>query len=379
MISRVIQLSNPHLARNQMKYVQDSIVSGKLSSSGKYSQECESYFNQYFDPSISLLTHTCTDALEMIALLINIKEGDEIIIPSFTFVSTASAFLLRGVKIVWADSQFNHPNVDVEHIFSLITSNTKAIVVVHYAGLSVDLNRLIDYCRVRKIFIIEDAAQAFHSHYYNRKVGTIGDFATFSFHDTKPISCGEGGLLVVNNPDYVESACVVLEKGTDRRSFINGQVEQYQWKSLGSSFGASQLQAACLLAQLEDVELIFSTRQVIWEEYCKAFEQSSLLQYFRLPIQVTYSNYNTSIFYLELLNTEDRNRLIKYLNLKGIQASFHYLPLHTSPMMHGKVVTDCPYAEYWSKHLLRLPLHTSMTIKDVHYIVNEISRFYFSE
>ncbi|MEO6189162.1 MAG: dTDP-4-amino-4,6-dideoxygalactose transaminase [Saprospiraceae bacterium] len=373
---RFIPLHKPHIADNQLKYIADAMDIGKLSSLGKYTELCETFFKEYFNGSTCLLTHSCTDALELIALLIDIKSGDEVIVPSFTFVSTANAFMLRGANIVWADSQSDHPNVSIEHIQTLINSKTKAIVVVHYAGLSIDMDALMSLCILHKIILIEDAAQALHSKYRGRRIGTMGHLATFSFHDTKPISCGEGGLLVINDSTYVAQAYRFLEKGTDRHAFLQGLVNQYQWMSLGSSFAASQLQAACLYAQLEEINWVFSKRKLLWARYVELLNVPQNKVNYRLPKLVDYSENNTSIFYLEILDAKKRNELIVFMNERGVAASFHYLALHKSPMVKKLATMQLPYSEYWTDHLLRLPIHTFLDFEEVDYVVSKLKEFF---
>ncbi len=359
MSHKKITLSKPRQAKNQLNYAQQVIESGHWSSSNYFTKKCETFFNYYFDLNTSLLTHSCTDALELISLLIDIQEDDEIIIPSFTFVSTANAFLLRGANIIWCDSQPDHPNVSIDQILPLISLKTKAIVVVHYAGLCVDMDPIIDVCKQRNILLIEDAAQALTSEYKGRKAGTQGDFGTFSFHDTKPISCGEGGLLVVNSLEYYDQAIIHLEKGTDRHAFLQGQVNKYQWKNIGSSYAPSEFQSSQLLAQLEELEIIFDTRKKLWNHYISILG-SNRSNKIRLPKNFDYSNYNTSIMYLEILDENYRNELIQLMNRNGISASFHYLALHSSPYGRRISSQECPNASYWEKHILRLPLHTDM-------------------
>ncbi|MCC6815197.1 MAG: dTDP-4-amino-4,6-dideoxygalactose transaminase [Saprospiraceae bacterium] len=367
-----IPLSKPYQAKNQLRYAQQVIESSYWSSSHYFSKRCEEFFNSYFGIHSCLLTHSCTDALELISLLIDIQEGDEVIVPSFTFVSTANAFLLRGAKIVWCDSQTDHPNISIDQILPLITHKTKAIVVVHYAGLCVDMDPIIEICKQKNIFLIEDAAQALSSEYKGRKAGTLGDFATFSFHDTKPISCGEGGLLVINNSKYCDQALIHLEKGTDRHAYLQGQINKYQWMNLGSSYAPSEFQSSQLLAQLEEIEIIFDIRKKIWNQYITQLN-SIRTSKFRLPKIFDYSDYNTSILYLEIMEECHRNELIHLLNRNGISATFHYLALHSSPYGRRMNHQECPNASYWEKQILRLPLHTDVEEADVEKICKLLS------
>ena len=368
-----ISLSKPYRASNELTYLKESLDSGHVSSLGVFAQKCESWFEQHLSCSRALMTHSCTAALEMVALLIETQPGDEIILPSFTFVSTANAFALRGASLKFADSLPNHPNVDPASIISLISSKTKAIVVVHYAGMAVDMDSLLVICREKNIFLIKDAAQGMYSHYKNRPVGTIGDFATFSFHETKPISCGEGGMLIINRPEYIPLAEKILEKGTNKIEFKRGGVQSYEWNCLGSSFAASQLQAAVLLAQLEEVDMIFEIRKSKWQIYDRELkiENSS----FRLPQSSDFSSYNTSVFYLEILKPSLRNILIRKFNEKGIQASFHYKCLHTCPFGKQWNKEELPNAKYWEENIIRLPLHTDLSDLEVVKIIGILNEF----
>lgn len=368
-----ITLSKPYRATNELEYLKKVLDSGHVASLGEFSHQCESWFELHLKCKKALMTHSCTAALEVIALMIGIQPGDEVILPSFTFVSTANAFALRGARIRFADSLPHHPNVHPESILSLISSRTKAIVVVHYAGMAVDMDPLLEVCRERNIFLIEDAAQGMQSHYKNKPVGTIGDFATFSFHDTKPVSCGEGGMLVINRSEYIPLAEQILEKGTNRIEFKKGGIRSYDWQCLGSSYGASQLQAAVLFAQLEEIDLIFESRKKIWQIYSDElnFGNSSI----RFPYLFNYSEYNTSIFYLEVLRPALRNYLIHKFEAMGIQVSFHYKCLHLSPFGKQWKEEDLPNAKYWEENILRLPLHPFLTGGDVKKITSLLEEF----
>lgn len=371
-----LPLHIPHVALNQIKYLSEAIRSGRLSSYGFFSQKCEDYFKDIFNSSDCFLTHSCTAALEMTALLLELEKDDEVIVPSFTFVSTANAFALRSCKIRWADSQKFHPNTSIAEIEPLINSKTKAIVVVHYAGFAVDLDPILALCRKYHLALIEDAAQALNGFYKGQRLGSLGDFSTFSFHDTKPISCGEGGLLVVNNKKYSDKARQILEKGTDRQAFLMGHTPLYQWQALGSSYAASQLQASCLLAQLEELEFVFDKRKMLWNKYVELFNSEGSFSHFKLPALSEFTTYNTSVFYIELLSKEHRDNCIQYLNKFGIGASFHYLPLHSSPFGSQYSSEICKNAEYWSSHILRLPMYASMEILDVEFVVRKVLDYF---
>ena len=374
-----IPLCKPYHSKNELTYFKEVLDSGKISSSGKFSQMCESFFEDYFNGSRCLMTHTCTDALEMVALLLDIQKGDEIILPSYTFVSTANPFVMQGANLRFADSRFDHPNVDVASIMSLVSDKTKAIVVVHYAGLAVDMEELIAICKAKEIILIEDAAQAFGSSYKGQKLGAIGDLACFSFHDTKQISCGEGGLLVINNPIFRKRAELLLEKGTNRLAFKKGMAISYDWQDVGSSFGASQLQAAVLYSQLEEMDTILESRKNIYEQYENQLAELQLKGYIRIPKIFDFCSFKSVSFFIELPERKHRNLLMQYLNQLGIQAGFHYLCLHKSPFYRRIEFIELPNAMYWQEHLLRLPLYPDLNASQLLIIPNAIKAYFINE
>ncbi len=374
-----IPLCKPYHSKHELTYLKEVLDSGKISSSGKFSQLCESFFENYFNGSQCLLTHTCTDALEMVALLLDIQENDEIILPSYTFVSTANPFVMQGATLRFADSRADHPNVDVASIMSLVNEKTKAIVVVHYAGMAVDMEELKAICKAKGIILIEDAAQAFGSSYNGQKLGSMGDLVCFSFHDTKQISCGEGGLLVINNPIFRKRAELLLEKGTNRLAFKKGMAISYDWQDVGSSFGASQLQAAVLYSQLEEMDTILERRKSIYELYENQLAELQQKGFIRLPKTFEFCSFKSASFFIELPEGRYRNLLMNYLNQLGIQACFHYLCLHNSPFYQKIELINLPNAIYWQEHLLRLPLYPDLNPSQLLIITDAIKTYFINE
>ena len=374
-MDQLISLNRPYTAIKQLDYLQDVFHSGNWSSQGRYTRKCNQLFRDYFETGDNLLTHSCTAALEIAALLLDLVEGDEVIVPAYTFVTTASAFALRGARIVWADSTREHPNISAETVRPLINQKTKAVVMVHYAGNSRGVEQLLDLCEEYGVLFIEDAAQAYFSRAGGRFAGSYGSMSAISFHDTKPVSCGEGGLLQINEQKWVDRAKIILEKGTDRLLYLGGKVSEYNWRDLGSSYAASEIQAAVLLAQLEESPQIFLLRRALWDQYVHLLS-SGLDHAIKLPLnQIPYAN-NTSVFYIEILEASRRKDCIAFLRSKGIGASFHYLNLCESPFGFRYKTRDCPNAQYWADHLIRLPLHTEMSAMDVHYIAEMVRRYF---
>ncbi|WP_017260210.1 dTDP-4-amino-4,6-dideoxygalactose transaminase [Pedobacter arcticus] len=376
-----IGFNKPYLTGNENKYITDAVASGKISGNGKYTQLCQDFFEKRYGFRKCLLTTSCTDALEMCAILLNIKDGDEVIIPSYTFVSTANPFLLRGAKIVFADSMDINPNIDAELIEVLITPKTKAIVVVHYAGIACDMDKIMAISKKYNLFVVEDAAQAIDSFYtgmdgVKKPLGSIGHLAAFSFHETKNIISGEGGMLVVNDDRFVARAEIIWEKGTNRSAFWRGEVDKYNWVDIGSSFLPSEIIAAFLWAQLENLDDIQKKRKEIWEQY-----YSGLLNYrgkskVKLPVVPGYATNNAHMFYIVFETIENRNLLIKKLKDKQINAVFHYLSLHNSPFftnLHdGRILEK---SDSYSNKLLRLPMFYELTTEKINKIITNTKTF----
>lgn len=373
----MIDFNRPCLAGNEEKYVLDSMHSGKTSGNGKYTKLCHSFFESNFQINKALLTTSCTDALEMSAMLCSLKEGDEVIIPSFTFVSTALAFVRERAKIVFADSLKDHPNIDASQIEGLITPNTKAIVVVHYAGVACDMDEITALAKKFNLFVIEDAAQGIDSKYKDKFLGTIGDFGTFSFHETKNIQCGEGGLLAVNSMAYAKRAEILWEKGTNRAEFFRGEVNKYEWVDIGSSFLPSEITSAYLYGQLEQLGKIQDKRKALWNRYFENLADLAKNQFFELPNIPSFATNNAHMFYLITKNLEQRTKLTNILREKGIHAVFHYLALHKSPYFKDQHSgNELANAVKFENCLLRLPLYNDLKLSQIDYICEQIKRFF---
>ncbi|GAB1055861.1 MAG: dTDP-4-amino-4,6-dideoxygalactose transaminase [Shewanella algae] len=373
----MIPFNKPFSIGKEVEYISDAIRRGKIAGDGYYTQKCQEFFESKYGLKKTLLTTSCTDALEMAAILLDIQPGDEIIAPSYTFVSTVNAFALRGANIVFADSYSDHPNIDPKKIAKLITPKTKAIVVVHYAGVACDMDTIMSISRQYGIPVVEDAAQAIDSYYKGKPLGSIGTFGTFSFHETKNIIAGEGGLLAINDEQYIHRAEIIREKGTNRSSFFRGEVAKYGWVDIGSSFLPSDIIAAYLYAQLENIDCIQARRKAIWERYYDSL--SSVLPNnsgIQLPTVSACSTNNAHMFYLVCENLEQRTSLIQHLKDNGVHAVFHYLSLHTSEYYKTKHIdNELPHSDFFTDTLIRLPLFYELTNEQVEYICEKISEF----
>ena len=372
----MIPFNKPYLTGKETKYIEQAVASGKISGNGMFTKKCQQFFEDRYGIKKALLTTSCTDALEMCAILLNIKEGDEIIMPSYTFVSTANAFVLRGAKIVFADSRKDQPNIDESKIESLITEKTKAIVVVHYAGISCEMDVIMEISNNYNLFVVEDAAQAIESTYKGKQLGTIGHLGTFSFHETKNIQCGEGGLLLINDKQFLERAEVIWEKGTNRSAFFRGEIDKYGWIDIGSSFLPSELNAAFLWAQLENIEKIQNRRKEIWNIYNEGLQKLKTKK-IQLHNHPNYATNNAHMFYLVCNSLQERTALIKYLKVRKQYAVFHYLSLHNSPYYIGKhdgrILGN---SDYYSNTLLRLPMYYNLKIEEQQTVIQNIINFY---
>ena len=376
----MIPFNKPYLTGNETAYIEEAVKSGKISGNGKYTKLCQNFFEENYKIKKCLLTTSCTDALEMAAILIDIKEGDEIIIPSYTFVSTANAFVLRGAKIVFADSKNDHPNIDETKIESLITSKTKAIVPVHYAGVACEMDTIMDLAKKHNLFVIEDAAQAIDSYYtgkdgVKKPLGCIGHLAAFSFHETKNIISGEGGLLAINDQQFIERAEIIWEKGTNRSSFFRGEVDKYGWVDIGSSFLPSEIIAAFLWAQLENLKKIQSVRKSHWEKYNIELREWADKNEIELPKIPSYATNNAHMFYLVCKDLEQRTKLLTYLKQNEILAVFHYISLHKSPFYLSRHNGgELPETDRYTDTLVRLPLFYELTEhqQKVINVINEV-------
>jgi dTDP-4-amino-4,6-dideoxygalactose transaminase len=375
----MITFNKPYISGNEYEYIADAVDSKKLSGNGKYTQLCQQYFEERYGFNKCLLTTSCTDALEMAALLLDIQPGDEVIIPSYTFVSTANAFVLRGAKIVFADSKNDEPNIDTTIIENLITKNTKAIVPVHYAGVACDMDAIMRLADKYNLYVVEDAAQAIDSFYISKDgvrkpLGSIGHLAAFSFHETKNIISGEGGMLVVNDKRFIERAEIIWEKGTNRSSFFRGEIDKYGWVDIGSSFLPSEIVAAFLWAQLENLDNIQNRRKKIWNEYLNPLIKFSENGNFSLPYLPNYATNNAHLFYLVFSDIETRTSFISFLLESNIHSVFHYLSLHKSPFYSKKHDgRELPNSDRFSDCLVRLPFYYELEVKKV---VDVISKYY---
>ncbi|MCB9285099.1 MAG: dTDP-4-amino-4,6-dideoxygalactose transaminase [Lewinellaceae bacterium] len=354
-------------------FPQDQAVKGILR--GSYAGAVEQWFRDQYDSAGVALTASCTNALELAALLLDLQPGDEIIMPSYTFVSTANAFVLRGARPVFCDSSADSPNPNLEHLESLISPRTRALVIVHYAGACLDMDRLRALADRHRLPLIEDAAHAIDARYRGRLLGTFGDFATFSFHETKNITCGQGGALLINNPAYLERARTLSDCGTNRHQFQLGKVSCYSWVDIGSVYNLSELNCAYLLPQLQQLHLITEKRRLLWNAYRRALEPLAARGLLTLPPTDPRCEHNAHLFWITLRSKKERDHLLSRLREQGIQASFHYDGLHRSPWYtrhYGAV--SLPHAERYGDCLLRLPLYYDLTLEEVAYCTDKIVR-----
>ena len=373
----VIPFNKPFIAGNEIEYIKEAVYAGKISGDGNYSKKCQSYFEEKYGFKRTLLTTSCTDALEMASLLCNIEPGDEVILPSYTFVSTANAFALRGAKLVFADSMDTIPNIDPDQIQKLISPATKAIVTVHYGGMACMMDEIMAIARSNNLFVIEDAAQAIDSYYKGKPLGSIGHLAAFSFHETKNIISGEGGMIVINNDDMLKRAEILREKGTNRAAFFRAEVEEYNWVDLGSSFLPSEIIAAYLWGQLEHLTEIQEKRLLLWNNYYDKLRVLNEKGFIKLPKIPDYATNNAHIFYFLTRNAKERTQLAEYLKERGVIAVFHYISLHSSPYYtkkHGKRILS--NADRYTDTLLRLPLFFEMNLEMVNEVVDLIENFF---
>ncbi len=404
----MIPFNQPFLTGKETQYIEAAVQSGKISGNGDFTKKCHAFFEERYGFRKCLLTTSCTDALEMAAILLDIQPGDEVILPSYTFVSTANAFVLRGAKLVFADSSPEHPNMDVATLEALITPRTKAIVPVHYAGMACDMRAIMQLAEKHGLFVVEDAAQSVDTYYIKtgdrrRKTGdgepktedgpnpmpqipdpqspiptgSIGHMAAFSFHETKNIIAGEGGMLVINDERFVQRAEIIWEKGTNRAAFWRGEVDKYGWVDVGSSFLPSEVIAAFLYAQLEHLDVIQTRRLAIWNRYYEALlplQEKGLLQLPRVP---AHSTNNAHMFYLVLPDAGIRDAFIGHLKKEGIMAVFHYLSLHHSPYYLDKHDgRELPFSDHYSDCLVRLPLYYELTSEEQDRVIDGVMGFF---
>lgn len=377
----MVFFNEPYFVGNETKYISDAVQSGHISGNGQFTKRCQSFFENRYGFKKTLLTTSCTDALEMCALLLDIQPGDEVIIPSYTFVSTALAFIRQGAVVKFVDSRIDHPGMDEDQIERLITSKTKAIVPVHYAGVACDMDKIMALAEKYGLFVVEDAAQAIDNYYTNaigekRPLGSIGHLATFSFHETKNIQCGEGGLLVINDDRFIHRAEIIWEKGTNRAAFFRGAINKYGWVDTGSSFLPSEIIAAFLWAQLETLESIQRKRKNLWDAYYDGLVHWGAENNVQLPMSPAYTQPNGHMFYLVFPHVELRTSFIQYLRKRKVEAVFHYQSLHKSEYYINKHDgRNLSQSDYYTDGLVRLPLHMGIDEVTAKLIIDTINEF----
>lgn len=360
------------------KYIHEAIESHKLCGDNSFTCRCNDWLSNNIGVARSLLTTSCTHALEMAAILCDLKEGDEVILPSYTFVSTATAFALRGAKLVFVDIRPDTMNIDENLIEEAITERTKAIVPVHYAGVACEMDRLLEIAKKHNLYVVEDAAQAIFSKYKGRSLGSIGDYGCLSFHETKNLSMGEGGALLIRDADNAERAEIIREKGTNRSKFFRGQVDKYTWVDIGSSYLPSELNAAYLWGQLENYKTIQNSRMAAWELYFESLKELAANNRIELPYIPDQCEHNAHMFYIKTKDLQERTELIQYLKSKEIHAVFHYIPLHSAPagIKYGNFFGEDKYTTSESERLLRLPLYYGIENSAIEYVCNQVKEFY---
>lgn len=377
----MINFNVPPFTGREMDYIRQAVENQKICGDGEFTHKCNAWIEAKTGTKKCLLTTSCTHALEMAALLTEIKEGDEIIMPSYTFVSTADAFVLRGAKVVFVDIRPDTMNIDETLIEDAVTERTKAIAVVHYAGVGCEMDRIMEIARKHGLFVIEDAAQGIMASYKGKPLGTIGDFGCFSFHETKNYSMGEGGALLIRDEKYIENAEIFREKGTDRSKYFRGQVDKYRWMNYGSSYLPSDMNAAYLYAQLEMADEINDIRLARWSSYYEQLKPLEEQGRIELPYIPQGCVQNGHMFYIKTKDLEERKRLIQFLKENGILAVFHYVPLHTAPagIKFGRFHGEDKYTTKESERLLRLPMFYKLTEENVAYITGKVKEFYGNE
>jgi dTDP-4-amino-4,6-dideoxygalactose transaminase len=372
----MINFNKPYLTGKEMHYMYQAVYSGKISGNGLFTKKCQAFLEDKFGFKKSLLTTSCTDALEMCAILAELKPGDEVIVPSYTFVSTALAFVREGAEIVFADSGSANPNLDADRLEELITSRTRAIVPVHYAGIACDMDKIMALADKYNLLVIEDAAQAIDSYYKGRPLGSIGHLAAFSFHETKNINAGEGGLLAINDERFIARAEIIWEKGTNRNQFFRGEVDKYGWIDTGSSFLPSEIIAAYLYAQLENMEDIQKKRKKMWSKYYNDLKSWCEANKIMMPCLPHYATNCGHMFYLVFQSLSQRTAFITHLKNNGIYAVFHYLSLHKSPYFKDKYQgSDLCYSDRYTDCLVRLPLYYELSDQDLDKIIDVVKSF----
>lgn len=374
----MINFNVPPFTGKEMDYMKDAVTNEKICGDGAYTKKCNAWIEKKTKTGKCLLTTSCTHALELAALLAEIKPGDEVIMPAFTFVSTADAFVLRGAKVVFVDIRPDTMNIDETKIEAAITEKTKAIAPVHYAGVACEMDTIMEIAKKHNLFVVEDAAQGLMSTYKGKALGTIGDFGTFSFHETKNYSMGEGGALLIRDEEHLELAEIMREKGTNRSKFFRGQIDKYTWVEFGSSYLPSDLNAAYLWAQLELAEEINEDRLASWNRYNEGLASLADKGCIELPFIPEECVHNAHMFYIKTKDMEERSKLIKFLKENEILSVFHYIPLHTAPagIKYGRFHGQDQYTTKESERLLRLPMYYGLKPEQVDYIISKVKEFY---
>lgn len=374
----MINFNVPPYTGKEVEYMKEAIENQKICGDGPFTKSCSEWIEEQTGTAKCLLTTSCTHATELAALLADIKEGDEVILPSYTFVSTADAFVLRGAKAVFVDIRPDTMNIDEILIEDAITERTKAIVPVHYAGVGCEMDVIMDIARRHNLMVVEDAAQGIMASYKGKPLGTFGEFGCFSFHETKNFSMGEGGALLIRDEKYIETAEIFREKGTDRSKYYRGQVDKYRWQEYGSSYLPSDLNAAYLYAQLELAEEITQARMDRWNQYKELLAPLAERGRIELPFIPEHCSHNAHMFYIKTKDMEERSRLIDFLKERGVHAVFHYVPLHSAPAgkKYGRFHGEDRYTTKESDRLLRLPMYYKLTADEVEYITEQVKQFY---
>lgn len=373
----MIHFNVPPFVGTEFDFIAKAVENHKICGDGEFTKKCNEWLEERFGAPKVLLTTSGTSALEMAALLCEFEEGDEVILPSYTFTSTATAFVMAGAKLVFVDIRPDTMNIDEKKIEAAVTDKTKAICVVHYAGVSCDMDYVMEIAHKRNLLVIEDAAQGVMSTYRGKALGAIGDFGCYSFHETKNYSMGEGGALVINNPKFIDRAEIIREKGTNRSQFFRGQIDKYNWVDIGSSYLPSDLNAAYLWAQLQEADKINEDRLAVWHAYREAFleyEQRGTIEWQAIP---DYCVHNAHMFYIKLKDLETRTAFIDYMKEHGVLCVFHYVPLHSAPAgkVHGRFHGEDEYTTSESDRLVRLPLYYDMDLTDLDYVIRKTKKF----
>ena len=375
----MIEFNKPPFIGTELEYIRQAAEeNNKLCGDGPFTKKCSAWMQDNFNVKHAILTTSCTHALEMAAYLSEIQPGDEVIMPSYTFVSTADAFVLRGAKIVYVDIRPDTMNIDETKIEDAITEKTKAIVPVHYAGVACEMDTIMDIAKRHNLKVVEDAAQGVSAYYKGKALGTIGDFGCYSFHETKNYSMGEGGALLIRDREHVERAEIIREKGTDRSKYFRGQVDKYRWQEFGSSYLPSELNVAYLYAQLEMADQINEARLARWNEYYKLLTPLSQAGKIELPVVPEGCVHNAHMFYIKTADEHERQELINYLKERDILAVYHYVPLHSAPagIKYGRFNGEDVYTTKESERLLRLPMYYGLTAEETAFVADQVKEFY---